>query len=178
MLGEYFAVGKIYKDFVNHKEEVRIDMDTSGIIIYIFFDGMTKEESANIGGGSRFEIRFLELEDMLMFSIKCGNLNWMDAPYSPHLGLSRQGIINMIYKDNTGIPLTLIGVDSVTGIIKNIRLVGMGTEFSNYLLESAHRLKNKEFNMTSFDHNLQTIYKVFTSEQLAYGSKYRFVIDE
>lgn len=67
-----------------------------------------------------------------MITSKIGNLNWIDAPYSPHLSKSLTKF--EISSDGSGPGFTLILIDTRTGIIKNIRLLGLSEHFSKKLI--------------------------------------------
>lgn len=80
-----YKIGQIVQNFKNHFEGVQFDIADDGAIMLVFFQGPTAEEMEQFKSGKIFEIWFVELYDVIIITVKIGNLNWMDAPYTPHL---------------------------------------------------------------------------------------------
>ena len=78
-----FWKGQIIDNFINYPEGVRFDIDDSGAILLVFFNNPTEYEIEQFK--YNFEIRFTHLYNVIMITTKIGNLNWMNAPYTPHL---------------------------------------------------------------------------------------------
>ena len=107
-----YAVGEIIDRFINHSESTLFDIDDSGATMLAFMKHPTPVEIEQFKVGTNIEIRFTELHNVIMITAKIGSLNWMDAPYSPHL--SRNLTMFQIPNKNLGLKLTLILVDAAT----------------------------------------------------------------
>lgn len=78
-----YEVGQVVDKFKNHQEGVLFDVADDGATMIAFFKKPSGNEISQFQGN--FEIRLTELYGIIMMTFKIGHLNWMDAPYSPHL---------------------------------------------------------------------------------------------
>lgn len=159
-----YEVGQVIDNFKNHSEGVQFDIADDGATMVVFFDAPTQEEIEQFKSGKNFEIRFTTMYDVIMITTKIGNLNWMDAPYTPHLSryLTRYQLSN----EGKGLGLTLYLVDAATGEIKQMRLLGLSERFTRKLFGSAMELKMKEFNKNHYANTLNKIFSVYDTKQL------------
>ncbi len=156
-----YSVGQVVKNFISHPECVQFDIDDSGAIMLVFFDRPTQNEIDQFKADKNFEIRFIELSDVIMITAKIGNLNWIDAPYNAHLSknLSKFTLPN----EEEGLALTLILVDAHSGEIKSIRLMGLSTNFTRKLFGSAMEQKINEFDKNKYDEKIRSIYAKYNT---------------
>ena len=161
---EVFEVGKVYEPFVGMEEGVRFNLSSSGATLVYAFNNPTPDEVAQMQAGKRFEIRFVEFGGIIWITSKCGNLEWTDAPYNPRLST---GLPASEFEDGEGIALTLVMIDSRNGVVKSTRLIGLGTNFSRYLMEEATGLRSCP--MTILDASTSIVHTMdrFSSRQLA-----------
>lgn len=143
------AVGKAFSPIYGKPEGVYADMDASGILVVYNFTHPTQSEVEQMGAEKPFEICLTLMGDVLYILTKCGDLNWTDAPYNPHL--SRQMGLRPITNDIEGYALTLLMVDVATNIIKSIRLIGLGNEFSKALKNEIDGLQAKSFSREQYN---------------------------
>ena len=155
-------VGK--KSPVTMTEGVRFDLSSAGATLIYAFDAPTTDEVAQVRSGNGFEIRFAEINDILWVTTKCGNLEWTDAPYNPRLS---SGLPDPDFADGEGIALTFVLIDSATGIVKAVRLIGLGNRFSHYLTEKALELREKTMTMTDAVRSINQTMNMYDSRQLA-----------
>lgn len=146
------TVGNAFSPTYGKPEGVYADTDASGILVVYNFTHSTQSEVEQMGAEKPFEIRSARVGDALYILTKCGELNWMDAPYNPHL--SRQMGLRPITNDIEGYALTLLMVDAVTNIIKSIRLIGLGNEFSKTLKNEIDELQAKSFSQEQYNQML------------------------
>ena len=128
---EKYEVGQVIEKFANHKEGVYFDIDNSGATMLVFFQDPTREEIDQFSSGKNFEIRFTEIYKVIMITAKIGNLNWMDAPYTPHLSknLTKFELPN----EGQGLGMLLVLVDAVKGEIKYMKIMGLSERFTKRL---------------------------------------------
>lgn len=159
-----YSVGQIVENFKDHKEEVLFDIADDGATLLVFFEDPSDEEVSQFGAGNDFEIRFLEINGVIMITTKIGNLNWMDAPYTPHLSpnLTKFPIPN----EGEGLGLFIILVDAVTGEIKSIRLVGLSEKFTRKLLGTVMNQKMEPFDKTAYFEKISQIYSKYQTKEL------------
>lgn len=161
----YIKTGKILPEAIGHKEGVYFDVDDSGASLIVYFNSPTDEELAQFREGHKFEIRYIELQNIIMFTVKIGNLNWMDSPYSPHLSKNLTRLTAP--EDGQGLALTLILIDSYTGTVKNVRLLGLSTSFTQKLLKDLVLQLEKPFDKSVYLTALNRIYQRYTTNQIS-----------
>lgn len=159
-----YEVGQIVSEFVNHQEGTLFDMSDSGAELYIFFRKPTSSEVEQFKSGQRFEIRFTEIHGVIMLLFKIGNLNWMDAPYSPHLSKNLTEFV--LPNVEQGLSLTLTLVDAVTGEVKAIRLIGLSNNFTKKFFGTVMDQKLKDFNAKEYNIALNKIYSLYSTNKL------------
>lgn len=164
-----FEVGQVIEKFKNHQECVQFDISDAGATMLVFFVSPAQEEIEQFKTEANFEIRFTELQGVIMITVKIGNLNWMDAPYTPHLSknLTKFELLNA----NKGLGLTLVLVDAMTGEIKNIRLLGLSERFTKQLFGIVVEQKMGDFDMIEYNKSINRIYSMYSTEEIVKISK-------
>lgn len=164
-----YEAGQVIDSFKNHKEGVYFDIDDSGATLLVFFQNPTSNEIEQFESCKNFEIRFTELYNVIMITAKIGSLNWVDAPYTPHLSENLTKF--QIPGENQGLGLTLILVDAITGEIKHIRLLGLSERFTKELFGIIMEHKTREFNRTEYQNSLNKIFSSYKTSQIVKISK-------
>lgn len=164
-----YKVGQIINRFKNHSECVQFDMADDGAVLEVFFQSPTHDEKAQFESGKSFEIRYTELDEVIMLTVKIGNLNWMDAPYTPHLSKNLSKFA--IPQEGQGLGLILILIDATTGKIEHMRQLGLSTDFSQRLIGLIMEQKVKEFDADEYYKNIRRIYDLYTTDQIVEISK-------
>lgn len=159
-----YEVGQVIDNFKHHAEWTQFDLADDGATMIVFFNRPTNNEIEQFKAGKSFEIRFVELKDVIMITAKIGNLNWMDAPYTPHL--SKHLTKFQFPNENQGLGLTLMLVDAVTGEIKHIKFLGLSERFTKKLYGTVMELKVKEFDKNSYIAVLNSIFTSYDTKQI------------
>lgn len=168
---ESVKVGQKYDIFKSYTEGVKFDISDSGAHLIVYFNNPTLQEIQEFESKKRFEIRFSVFYNIIIITTKIGCLNWMDAPYSPHLSKNLSKI--QFPQEGEGLSLTLILVNAVDGEVKNLRLLGLSEKFSQALVGTVLEEKMKEFNKEQYAENLNQIYNRYTTEKLvSYSNHY------
>lgn len=167
-MGKY-EVGQIIGSFKNHQEGVYFDLDNSGATMLVFLKKPTTEEIEQFKSGKNFEIRFTELYNIIMIAAKIGSLNWVDAPYTPHL--SKNLTKFQIPDNNQGLGLTLILVNAMTGEIKHIRILGLSERFTKELFGAVMEHKIRDFDKLEYKSSLNKIFSTYKTSQIVKMSK-------
>lgn len=158
------SIGEVFLPTQGKPEGIYVDIDASGILLVYNFLRPTQTEIDQMGAGKPFEIRFVCVKDALYILTKCGDLNWTDAPYNPHL--SSQLELQQITNDSEGYALTLLMVDAATSIIKSIRLIGLGNKFSKALKNEIDNLLDRPFLPEQYVQALQANTIMFSTKDL------------
>lgn len=115
--------------------------------------------------GVPFEIRLIESQDIIFFTFKIGNLDWIDAPYNPHLSKNLNSI--PIPDDNQGLTLIIFLVDSNTGEIKNIRSLVLSENYTRKLFDLLLEEKAEKFDEEEYERKINQIFSRYSSDVLA-----------
>lgn len=157
------SVGEVYQLTYGKPEGIYVDVDASGILLVYNFIRPTESEVEQMSAGKSFEIRFTRIEDALYILTKCGKLNWTDAPYNPHLSHAE---LPPVTNNVDGYALTLLMVDAATGVIKSVRLIGLGNKFSKALKSEIDRLRCMPFSWEDYNQRLRANNLAFSTNDL------------
>ena len=150
-----YEVGQVIDKFVMHPEGARFDISDSGAVLQIFFNNPTSDEISQFKEGKRFEIRFIEIRNVIMITIKIGNLNWSK-------NLTKFELPN----NNQGLALTIMLIDARTGEIKALRLVGLSEKFTKKLFGTIMELKITYFDKLEYAQTINSIYASYPTDKL------------
>ena len=164
-----YKVGQIVNDFKIYQEMVNFDIADDGAIMQVFFNHPTQNEVDQFDSGKNFEVRFTELHGVIMLTVKIGNLNWMDAPYHPHLSKNLTKFV--LPTEGMGLRLTLMLIDSSTGEIKHMRLIGLSEKFTRKLFGIAMEQKMQAFDHAEYLKTIDKIYSMYPTTQIVKMSK-------
>ncbi len=164
-----YEIGQVVDNFKHHSEGVHFDIADDGATMLVFFQSPTLEEIKQFNSGKNFEIRFTELCGVIMITVKIGNLNWMDAPYTPHLSQNLTKF--QLPNENQGLGLALILIDANTGEIKHMRFLGLSERFTKRLFGVAMEHKIKSFNKAEYSNSINRIFSTYQTNQIVKMSK-------
>jgi hypothetical protein len=164
-----YEVGQIIEKFKNYQEGMRFELSDDGAVLQVFMETPTKNEIEQFGTKNRFEIRFTEMYNVIMITTKIGNLNWMDAPYSPHLSENLNKF--QLPNENQGLGLTLVLIDCLTGEIKHLRFLSLSEHFTKNLFGVIMEQKIKPFNIEEYRMGVSRIYASYSTNKLVKLSK-------
>lgn len=173
MLKKY-EVGKVYKEAIRHNEGCYFDISDAGASLIVYFDTPTQEEIANFKSEERFEMRLLEFSEIMVFLVKFGSLNWMDAPYTPHL--SRE-LNNIQVEKGKGLGVTIMLFDSASGKLESMRLISLSEKFTERIFRSINELKRRPFNNLSYNNSINALFMRYSTDDLVKMSSQGFKIN-
>ena len=159
-----FEVGKPFLPALGLGEGVRFEIGASGATLIYGFSNPTSDEVRATKSGQAFEIRFVTIDGIIWILSKCGNLEWTDAPYNPRLSTGIPGPESIT--DGGGLGLTLMMLDSGDAVVKSVRLIGLGTEFSRQLLAEAYRCRQQAMTIAQSALSINKAMQAYTTSQL------------
>ena len=171
-----YEVGGIINDYIGMPDCHAIALDDSGLFIAEVMDAPTAAEIAAVRNCEKAEFRFCVIDNLLIFTFKLGAEPWQDTIYSPALsgGLILPEIPN---GSGSGLALTLLQVDSRTGKITAIRVIGLGERFSRELLTAVAQIADKSpKSMEDYMRRTRAIQARYSSKELAERSMNYFRI--
>jgi len=170
---EQLAVGSPYHRVVGRGEGIFFDIKYPHIELIYNMQSPTAKELAAVKAENPFEIRVAEVNDVIFIMTKFGSLNWMDAPYNPNLGDCR---LDDIESAALGYGLYFLLTDSPSGVIKHMRLLGLGNSFSAQFRELVYANKAKGIEVFDHDKKYKAVFAGYTTRELAERSTLRYRI--
>lgn len=167
-------VGQVYQQFAG-QEGITFNIIDEGANLIVRFSDPETEEVAQFKEGQPFEIKLTTIYGVMMISVKIGNLNWMTAPYSPHL--SKGNTKFQLPADGQGLALTICLVDAATGELKSMRLVGLSTDFTRELFKETMTQKMSPFDIDEYDYNIKKAYLRHSTKAIVKMSNVRCKIN-
>ncbi len=168
------ATGKKFPEFYRRPEGAYFVADDSGILLVYNYRMPTEKELNAVKADKPAEFRFLIENDAFFFLSKFGGLSWNDSPFNPLL--NREFGYQPPTDPAKGYLMTFVMVDAASNIIKHIRVIGLGHDFSVKLCdtlnsffdreENAH-IESKEKLQEINDRRVALTYDLYTSDQLA-----------
>ena len=155
--------------------------ENNGMMFFAILNKPSKEEIEEISrGGGRFEIGFTELRDCGFATVKFGSLPWGDCTFEPRL-YPRIDFPNYEAMPNIGMTLHIILVDpSEGGLIKGIRMIGLGHNFSTKFVEWCEGKEKKREGWTAQKHDeaIREVHNMYSSKKLHELSLFRWKTTE
>ena len=143
-----YHVGQILQEFAGHGEEIKFDIEgSSGSALRIIYPSPTEKELYNIQKGP-LQMKKILLNNIIFLTFKFGDLPWMDAPYTPHLSKNIQ--LLDLNNEKMGLSMIVYLIDSKSGEIKVMRLIGMHHKFSLSLLKDIEEIRHKDFDQFKY----------------------------
>lgn len=178
MTYEILENGAVIPELIGQNEFIKFDITDSGAVLYIAYDRPTPEEvNAITKSGSRFEIRFTKVQDILFFTFKFGSLSWMDAPFSLSLAQNLNSLQTL--RDGEGLALHIVFVDSRSGAIVNQRLIGLTTDFTWDLYDTLHNIDDITMSEDEYQQKIYLLTRQYSTKELvSRGSVHRCVINK
>lgn len=163
-----YRVGQIIPEFIGHQECVKFDITDDGASLLVFFNRPNTNEIEQFKSNHSFEIRYVQLKDVIMMLVKIGSLNWMDAPYNPHLSKNLTHLLPP--GSGQGLALTIYLIDSATGKICSMRLVGLSERFTKSLFNTISEVWKKDWDKYEYMMNLNRIFASYATKDLVKNS--------
>lgn len=162
---KYEVGGYFFGSKMRLQEGIRMGYDDSGLYLLVCLDRLTEKEINKLRIG-KAEFALYENSGILFFLVKIpGVLNWSDAPF--HIRLYEDGRSVPEIPEGAGLALTIYGIEATNGKTKSMRLIGLGTKFSQ---ELARIIKNQQMGLQidkqKYDQQLETIYGMYTCEMM------------
>lgn len=160
-----YQVGERYPEFMGHEECVQFDLADDGAVLLVYFDRPSDGEVLQFRSGKGLELRMTELYGVIFLAVKVGSLSWMDAPYTPHLSKNLTRV--EMPEDGQGLACQLILIDTATGEIKHIRLLGLSTKFTRELFAAVAAQMERPFDKERYFDTIGMIYGRYGSDAIA-----------
>ena len=164
---QLLEVGKLFKEgATRYQEGCRVDVDDTGINLFLYYNNPTEEEVKDTKGGN-FKFGFYKENNAIFMLFKCGDQEWIDSPYSAHLSKNLTKL--ELADEGKGLALHVYLIDAGTGILKVMRLIGLKTKISQDLIEAIKCQQLMDFK--GYDSNIRNVYNKYSTKDLVSMSK-------
>jgi len=170
---ERLEVGMPYSRIVGRGEGVFFDISYPGIELIYNYDKPTREEIAAVKMDKPVEIRVVEIDGVIIVTSKFGSLRWSDAPYNPRLGRCQ---LDELEPGTLGYGLTFFLTESPSGVIRHMRLLGLGNSFSRGFRDMVYANKKVAISVSDYDKKTTDVFSRFNAEDIANRSTLRYRI--
>ena len=157
--------GSIYPEF-RGRDRIKVDVNDGRISVYVAFRNPSDEKVQQFSDGKPFLCRFLVMREIIFFLFKFGTLEWVDAPYSVHLGRTLFRLKRP--KDNEGYPIFVYFFDAATGQLMNLNRDNLDHDQSVRLYEMIKEQCQTDFDIRDYAVNLICTYNSFSTEALVF----------
>lgn len=159
-----YETGKKYIELVSVADGVKIDFSDNKGRILLQYGRPDEREASNVSAG-RFRIQERILGGVMFFAFKFGDLNWMDAPYTPHL--SRNPLPEDIEDScKSGMEIDIVLADRNNGRVVSIRRVTIDSGFSRKMLKDSESLLQETFLAEKHDRTVDAMYANYSSADM------------
>lgn len=161
---ESITVGGRYPQWIHPGPLVQIHFRDSYWELVVGFPDITPEEVQELHYGS-VQVAAVVLNRCLFFLFKFGRIPWCDAPYDPRIDSRDRAFLS--FRPGEGAPLALIIVDTNTGEVKGMRMMGLSNLLSNRVHRLCRNLQVLPFDDEEYKAALNQVYQKYpTSESM------------
>lgn len=152
----------------NYKiEGPRLEYGENGFTLGIFLPDITKKEAESFQKG-RYKFALTEISGILFFLYEFKpSIPISDTPF--HFGLYTDNRIEQLPRElklGEGLALSVIAVDTRSGTVRALRLIGLSTQFSRKLIDICLRQHEEGVDQSSYSAEIDRIQKAHTSRDL------------
>ena len=136
-----YEVGKIILELKTGIDMVQIHYREPFWELAIAYPGITETEINELTTGN-FRMAITTIDECLFFLFSVGRIPWSDAPYEPRISKEPMNY-SINFPKGRGVPLVLLMVDSNTGCLKGMRVMGLGNLVSTRIHTICRTLENQ-----------------------------------
>jgi len=167
-----FSVGMVDDIWANGVDGAFMDFTGNYLLLYVFLSNISDEEMTGYGADSRFNIRFVEKDDICFFITKFELCSTIDCPFSPCIYDNPPSYDNPP-EEGQGLALHIFLIESTKGELKCIRTIGLGHEFSLNWREWYLQALTKSISKDEYKKRIDNIYNTYTTIDLYAEGKTR-----
>ena len=161
---ETYQIGQVFPEFITGTNTIRMKYKGDAWELGVAFPEITNSEISSLLYGD-ISSAITVIDGLLFFLFRIGQNFWWDTPYEPRF-LSAPSYYRENYESGTGAPLILLIMDSTTGELKKMRMVGLGTSLTIRLHSICNLLDiRRPIDKAAYDKQLAAIYKKYASSE-------------
>ena len=158
-----YTKGQVILEKIGCPDSYVFDLYDTGAYLFITLSNPTSEEIASVSGHG--EIRMTCFPRIMFFTFKFGDLDWGDAPYTPHLSIQASDLRKTLFESCSHV--TIVVCNSVNGEIVFSGTVKFNDELSAAMRAAITLILLEDFNRDKHDYLYRVIQSKYTSKQIA-----------
>jgi hypothetical protein len=158
-----YYVGQIFPEEIGKPDYTKFDITDRGSILFMTMKNPTTYEIQQMSSAKK-RMRLSCLADIMWMTFKFGDLEWTEAPYTPHLSkwVHFPQDINTVCKD-----ISFVLIDSTDGIVKYCEHLQYNETFIAALKTGIMLLLAQDFNKDIYDILVDMVKSKYTTKQIA-----------
>lgn len=161
-----YRVGKIYHPGKTHWQDgTDFNYRSNTLELRMFFSKLTHSDIRAIRNGS-CTFALAVTGNVIWFLFEFGKASpWSDNSYSIHLVAENERTIPPVLKSGEMALLTIILVSAEDGIIRALRQISLGHDFSKTLFDAIREQSSRPFNRAEHDRQIAETYRRYPTTQ-------------
>lgn len=162
------SVGAFYPEWQTKQDGYCLEWGETGLTLCAMLNGIKDIEKQQFAPQKKLTVRYTIIKDVCFFTFLFGDMPWADCPFSPTLysNIGQNPTFPEIDKKQ-GLSLTVLLIDTNTGELCRIRLIGLGHDFSVKWKEWAKKAAEKPLSFEEYNKQIDKAYLEFASVDLA-----------
>lgn len=165
--GIVYSVGKLYPEWQTQQDGYRLEWGETGFVLFAMLNGISQIERTQFSAEKSLSVRYTFIEDVCYFTFRFGDMPWADCPFSPAIYRDAEKRLFPKIRKNEGLALTVMLIDSGTGELCGLRLLGLGHDFSVKWQEWAAKAAKAPLDFDEYNRRVDEAYKNYASVDLA-----------
>lgn len=161
-----FAVGQLYNPNRTSWPEVAQYQYAKGEHHLLLFFRDPSDEEIKAVKSSPAEFALVVEQDIISLLYHFESIPWSDTAYTWHMVPADQRTLPVDVPAGLGALMTIILIDASTGIVKAIRAVSLGTDFTNALHKAIREQAGKPFDRERYDDQLNKLFVRYPTHML------------
>lgn len=174
---DFFCIGQRREEWAIKSDCLRMEYNTDGFTAYVMYNGIYPEEMRQFRDDQPIRFAFSEYKDIGFFCIRFGKMPWAEFPFTPKIYREFPDFGDLGKEEGYAFKVFLI--ESNTGTLKSMRILGLGHDFSMYIKSWAESQRNisiesQQQYVKKYERVVQECHEKYSVEQLVQMAKARY----
>lgn len=162
------TVGQRYPEWKTKQDGYRLEWNEGGLVLFAMLNGISIDEKEQFAPQKELAVRYTVIEDVCYFTFRFGDMPWADCPFSSALyRTAGQKPTFPDIEENEGLSLTVLLIDTSTGELCRMRLIGLGHDFSVKWRDWAVQAAEQTLDFAEYSGRIDKAYRDYASVDLA-----------
>lgn len=148
--------------FRGMQDSVHAPAGADGLSLFVLYRSPASKEIRQFEDAGQVRLALFTGEGEIFFAFRAGDGQWMDAPYTPHVGLQ-----TFASPDPEGYGFQLALVDTMDGVVKAISRGRIPADFSRRVYKVSKAVADRFFLQADYQWKIQLISSIYSSEKMA-----------